>query len=206
MGMGNRNAANGSMIAGMGGFGCMLYNATGAATKYEPEAENRHIVAVQALTDTTIRTVGAAWDAPAAVDGLVLTAGNCLYLKAASVTISSGTDYPRMEHGDIEDEDIEKLANYIKEMTGVGILTPDSQLEDYVREAAHLPERLEDDTPAVPAQGGEKPVNARQRQQAKPQQQRSSTVDPGGEEDPDGVTEEDMQAVEEARKRLGRDP
>lgn len=40
-----------------------------------------------------------------------------------------------------------------------------------------------------------------------PQQQRSSTVDPGGgEEDPDGVTEEDMQAVEEARKRLGRDP
>ena len=39
MGMGNRNAANGSMIAGMGGFGCMLYNATGAATKYEPEAE-----------------------------------------------------------------------------------------------------------------------------------------------------------------------
>ena len=76
MGMGNRNAANGSMIAGMGGFGCMLYNATGAATKYEPEAENRHIVAVQALTDTTIRTVGAAWDAPAAVDGLVLTAGD----------------------------------------------------------------------------------------------------------------------------------
>ena len=119
---------------------------------------------------------------------------------------NSITDYPRMEHGDIEDEDIEKLANYIKEMTGVGILTPDSQLEDYVREAAHLPERLEDDTPAVPAQGGEKPVNARQRQQAKPQQQRSSTVDPGGEEDPDGVAEEDMQAVEEARKRLGRDP
>lgn len=120
---------------------------------------------------------------------------------------NSITDYPRMEHGDIEDEDIEKLANYIKEMTGVGILTPDSQLEDYVREAAHLPERLEDDTPAVPDPGGEKPVNARQRQQAKPQQQRSSTVDPGGgEEDPDGVTEEDMQAVEEARKRLGRDP
>ncbi len=55
MGMGNRNAANGSMIAGMGGFGCMYYNATGAATKYEPEAENRHIVAVQALTDTTYR-------------------------------------------------------------------------------------------------------------------------------------------------------
>ena len=101
MGMGNRTAANGSMIAGMGGFGCMLYNATGAATKYEPEAENRHIVAVQALTDTTIRTVGAAWDAPAAVDGLVLTAGNCLYLKAASVTILSGTGIMYYGYGQV---------------------------------------------------------------------------------------------------------
>ena len=36
MGMGNRNAANGSMIAGMGGFGCMIYNATGRPLKYEP--------------------------------------------------------------------------------------------------------------------------------------------------------------------------
>lgn len=73
MGMGNRNAANGSMIAGMGGFGCMLYNATGAATKYEPEA----------------------------VDGLVLTAGNCLYLKAASVTILSGTGIMYYGYGQV---------------------------------------------------------------------------------------------------------
>lgn len=72
MGMGNRNAANGSMIAGMGGFGCMLYNATGAA-----------------------------WDAPAAVDGLVLTAGNCLYLKAASVTILSGTGIMYYGYGQV---------------------------------------------------------------------------------------------------------
>jgi hypothetical protein len=110
------------------------------------------------------------------------------------------TDYPTMEHGDIEDEDIEKLATYIKDMTGVGVLTPDSQLEDYVREAGHLPERLEEDTPGVPGNGmtGRNP-----RQQA----QRSSTVDPESEgDDPDAVTDEDMQAVEEARKRLGRDP
>jgi hypothetical protein len=39
------------------------------------------------------------------------------------------------------------------------------------------------------------------------QAQRSSTVDPESEgDDPDAVTDEDMQAVEEARKRLGRDP
>ena len=113
------------------------------------------------------------------------------------------TDYPRMEHGDIEDEDIEKLAAYIKDLTGIGVLTPDSQLEDYVREAANLPERLEDDTPTVPTPGGH-PVN-RQRQQTR--QQRSNTVDPGGEEeDPDKVTDDDIQAVEEAKKRLGRAP
>ncbi len=100
MGMGNRNAANGSMIAGMGGFGCMIYKPE-RPLKYEPEAENRHIVAVQALTDTTIRTAGAAWDAPAAVDGLVLTAGNCLYLKAASVTISSGTGIMYYGYGQV---------------------------------------------------------------------------------------------------------
>ena len=103
MGMGNRSAANGSMIAGMGGFGCMYYNATGAATKYEPAADNRHIVAVQALTDTNIRTAGAAWDAPADVDGVILTAGNCLYLKAASVTITSGTGILYYGYGQVKE-------------------------------------------------------------------------------------------------------
>lgn len=108
------------------------------------------------------------------------------------------TDYPTMEHGDIEDEDIEKLANYIKEMTGVGVLTPDDQLEDYIREAAHLPERLVEDTPGVPGNGA-----VRRGQQ--PPRTETGTVDPGAEEaDPDEVTEDDLAAVEEAKKRLGR--
>ena len=51
------------------------------------------------------------------------------------------TDYPKMKHGDIEDEDIEKLGNYIEKMTGIGVLVPDDDLEDYVREAGHLPRR-----------------------------------------------------------------
>jgi len=51
------------------------------------------------------------------------------------------TDYPSLEHGDIENEDIQKLATYIKDMTGVGILIPDDELEDYVRQAANLPSR-----------------------------------------------------------------
>ena len=45
------------------------------------------------------------------------------------------TDYPKLTHGDIETVDIQKLAAYIKDMAGVGILIPDDTLEDYVREA-----------------------------------------------------------------------
>ena len=35
------------------------------------------------------------------------------------------TDYPKLAHGDIENADIQKLAAYIKDMTGVGMLVPD---------------------------------------------------------------------------------
>lgn len=52
------------------------------------------------------------------------------------------TDYPRLYHGDIETQDITALAGYIKEMTGIGVLTPDEALEDYVRRQASLPERV----------------------------------------------------------------
>ena len=51
-----------------------------------------------------------------------------------------------MIHGDIEDQDIEKLAKYIKEMAGIGVLIPDDELEDYVREVGHLPERTKDNS------------------------------------------------------------
>lgn len=54
------------------------------------------------------------------------------------------TEYPRMTHGDIEDEDITKVASYIKDMTGIGVLVPDDGLEDYVRRVGHLPERTSD--------------------------------------------------------------
>lgn len=54
------------------------------------------------------------------------------------------TDYPKMTHGDIEDVDIEKLATFIKDMTGIGVLVPDDGLEDYIRRVGHLPERTVD--------------------------------------------------------------
>lgn len=54
------------------------------------------------------------------------------------------TEYPKMTHGDIEDADITKVASFIKDMTGIGVLVPDDGLEDYIRQVGHLPERTSD--------------------------------------------------------------
>ena len=64
------------------------------------------------------------------------------------------TDYPVMTHGDIEDADLIQLATYIEKMVGIGLLTPDEELEKFVRRAGNLPEKLETDTP-----GENPPVN-----------------------------------------------
>jgi hypothetical protein len=100
------------------------------------------------------------------------------------------TDYPTLEHGDIESADIQALAAYIKDMTGVGILIPDDGIEDYVREVAGLPERLDDDTAPQPRQ-------TRQGRKANPRQK----TDQADLEPP----EDDDEAVQKAKKRLGRD-
>lgn len=63
-------------------------------------------------------------------------------------TFEGITDYPKLTHGDVESPDLTELGTFIKDMTGVGVLTPDENLEDYIRRAANLPERLEQDYPA----------------------------------------------------------
>ena len=100
------------------------------------------------------------------------------------------TDYPTLEHGDIENADIQALATYIKDMTGVGVLVPDDGIEDYVREVAGLPERLDDETAPQPRQ-------TRQERKANPGQK----ANPDDLEPPD----DDDEAVRKARQRLGRD-
>lgn len=96
-------------------------------------------------------------------------------------------DYPRLAHGDIDKRDITKLATFLKDMVGVGILIPDEKLEDYVRETANLPERSNfDDT--------RRKDTRREEQRRAPEK----TV-----ESPD-ITPEDNQEIEEAKKRLGR--
>lgn len=67
------------------------------------------------------------------------------------------TDYPVMTHGDIEDADLIQLATYIEKMVGIGLLTPDEELEKLVRRAGNLPEKLETDTP-----GENPPVNPKE--------------------------------------------
>ena len=98
------------------------------------------------------------------------------------------TDYPKLAHGDIENADIQKLAAYIKDMTGVGILVPDDGLEDYVREAAGLPERTSD-TRTI----DDKRVK---------QQNQNEPPDLGLEEEEEELPEE---TIKSAKPRLGRD-
>lgn len=98
------------------------------------------------------------------------------------------TDYPKLAHGDIENADIQKLAAYIKDMTGVGILVPDDGLEDYVREAAGLPERTSD-TRTI----DDKRVK---------QQNQNEPPDLGLEEEEEELPEE---TIKYAKTRLGRD-
>jgi len=51
------------------------------------------------------------------------------------------TDYPELIHGDIETQDLAKLGNFVKDMVGIGAITPDENMEDYLRMTADLPER-----------------------------------------------------------------
>lgn len=70
------------------------------------------------------------------------------------------TDYPRMVHGDIEEQDLTVFATFIEKMIGAGVLTPDEQLEKEIRRVGHLPEKLETDTPTeeqTPKPGEETP-------------------------------------------------
>lgn len=102
-----------------------------------------------------------------------------------AVRFSGIADYPELTHGDIETQDLLKLGDFIQKMTGIGVLQPDSGLEDFVRQQAGLPERLDEytepnTTPPHRAQGEENMKDIE-----------------------DTMTEENERA-EAAQKRLGR--
>lgn len=103
------------------------------------------------------------------------------------------TDYPFMTHGDIEDVDITKVSQYIKDMTGIGVLIPDDGLEEYVRQIAHLPERS----------GEARLLDPFLTDQKAPEQSSESNT-AAGKAPKEGEEEIPDEKAEAAKKRLGR--
>lgn len=104
------------------------------------------------------------------------------------------TDYPVMTHGDIEDMDITKVSQFLKDMTGIGLLIPDDGLEDYVRQVGHLPERTSD-TASIDERRKEL-----QQQNEPPEPQTAAGKD--SEEESEIFIDDKTKA---AKKRLGRE-
>ena len=110
------------------------------------------------------------------------------------------TDYPKMQHGDIEDTDLTAFSAFVKEMVGSGVLQPDEALEDEVRRVGNLPERM----PGTPAAGSPEAKAAQQEQQGGPQNAPGGpqSGDNGGGEEISEEDEKDAQEAQEAKKSL----
>lgn len=53
------------------------------------------------------------------------------------------TDYPELIHGDVETQDLTKLADYLSKVVGAGLLQPDEGLETFIRQQAGIPEKVD---------------------------------------------------------------
>lgn len=105
------------------------------------------------------------------------------------------TDYPQLTHGDIENPDLGSVGTFLREVTGAGILIPDEGLEDWVREAAGLPERVLD--------YGTKLNDNNRKNKQKPKKGNPAIGNDENSEDEGELS--DQKAAEQAKKRLGRD-
>lgn len=117
------------------------------------------------------------------------------------------TDYPKMKHGDIDEQDIQQFATAISSLVGAGVLVPDEEMEQEIRRVLKLPEKMESAPPVQP-QSGENPKgsNGEQTQEAKqkPTGSRKKGRKPKQVETP-ADDEKDAQAAQEAKKSLGRE-
>lgn len=119
------------------------------------------------------------------------------------------TDYPYMKHGDIEDANLEKFGAFIQQMVGAGTLTPDDELEDYIRKLANLPERKT----SVPYEE-RKGQDGGQNQEQDPEKENGAGIQPSEEtkkeqakeqqEEQDVDDKQDKKEAEEAKKSLER--
>lgn len=110
------------------------------------------------------------------------------------------TDYPKMQHGDIEDTDLTAFSAFVTQMVGAGVLQPDEALEDEVRRVGNLPERM----PGTPAAGSPEAKAAQQEQQGGPQNAPGGpqSGDNGGGKEISEEDEKDAQEAQEAKKSL----
>ena len=105
------------------------------------------------------------------------------------------TDYPQLTHGDVEDVDLGPLGEFLSKMSAAGMIVPDEEIEDYLREASGLPQRLSDYTPMS---GEHAPDRIR-----KPPRRAGKMDDL--DDDNDVVPEDDQAAAAKAKAELGRD-
>lgn len=120
------------------------------------------------------------------------------------------TEYPYMKHGDIEDANLEKIGAFINQMIGIGALTPDDDLEDYIRQISNLPERKT----SVPMEerkgdgsGGNNPPDGKDSEgnpkvNPSAEHNREQYKEKQQEKTPDDLADE--KEAEEAKKSLGR--
>ena len=122
------------------------------------------------------------------------------------------TDYPTMNHGDIEDANLEGLANFINTMVGAGILIPDEPLEDFVRRAGNLPAKEEGEgaytaEERMKMKHGTGKEEGQESQEGKEGQENApkSNNKAKGKEMTEEEENEDQKRAEEAKKNLKRE-
>ncbi len=106
------------------------------------------------------------------------------------------TDYPRLAHGEVDQAEISEVSTFLKDMVGMGIIVPDDELEEYVRDIGNLPERSDI------SEHGERDPEREERRRMPEQEGRASNVEP--DENQEDLEEDDEAQISEARKRLGR--
>ena len=109
------------------------------------------------------------------------------------------TDYPQLTHGDVETDDVMKLATYVKDLTVSGAMIPDEGLEEYMRKIAGLPER-KGEAPLLPPER-EDQMNGNDEGANGSRNGGYGTVAPDESKDNE---EKDQKVAAAARKRLGR--
>ncbi len=112
------------------------------------------------------------------------------------------TDYPTLTHGDVEDTDIGPLGDFLSKMTTAGLIVPDEEIEDHLRELSGLPPRLSDYSLFPGADRN--PGRIRSKEDAKPQNAQDDKK-MGALDDENDVTPDDPEAVEKARAALWRE-